>query len=71
LFNGNNNDDPLWHVHNFVKRCEGLSVCDVSNDIIKAKLFPHTLLGDAKDCVITWHGNSSWSNNMFAFIEKY
>jgi hypothetical protein len=71
LFNGNNYDDPLWHVYNFVKRCEGLSVCDVSNDIIKAKLFPHTSLGDAKDWVIKWHGNCLWSNNRSAFIEKF
>jgi hypothetical protein len=35
LFNGTNYDDLLWHVYKFVKRCEELSVCDVSNDIIK------------------------------------
>jgi hypothetical protein len=42
LFN-EKNDDPLWYVYKFGKRCEGLSVCDVSNHIIKAKLFHHSL----------------------------
>jgi hypothetical protein len=60
----------FWHVYKFVKICEGLSVCDVCNDIIKAKWFPHTLQGDAKEWVIKWHKNSSWCNLRSAFMEK-
>jgi hypothetical protein len=62
LFDEKKFDDPLWHVYKFAKTCEGLSVCDIRNDIIKAKLFPHTLTGDVKDWVIKWHKTRSWSN---------
>jgi hypothetical protein len=71
LFNEKNNADPLWHVYKFPKRYEGLSVCDVSNDISKAKLFHHTLQGEFKEWVIKWHKKSSWSNIRFAFIEIF
>jgi hypothetical protein len=37
LFNEKKFDDPLWHVYKFAKRCDGLSVCLISNDIIKSK----------------------------------
>jgi hypothetical protein len=36
-----------------LKRCDELSFCDISNDIIKAKLFPHSLQGEAKYWVKT------------------
>jgi hypothetical protein len=39
LFNDKKFDDPLCHVYKCAKRCEGLSVCDISNDIIKANFF--------------------------------
>jgi hypothetical protein len=71
LFNEKNNADPLWHVYKFPKRYDGLSVCDVSNDISKAKLLHHTLQGEVKEWVIKWHKKSLWSNIWFAFIEKF
>jgi hypothetical protein len=71
LFDEKKFDDPLWHVYKFAKTCEGLSVYDIRNDIIKAKLFPHTLTGDVKDWVIKWHKTRSWSNIRADFIEKF
>jgi hypothetical protein len=62
LFSGKATYVPLWQVYKFVKRCEGLSVCNFNNDIMKAKLFPLNLLRDAKDWVIKWYKNNSWSN---------
>jgi hypothetical protein len=70
LFN-EKNDDPLRNVYKFAKRCEGLGVCDVSNDVIKAKLFPHSLQGEAKNWVVKCHSKSSLSNIRSAFIGKF
>jgi hypothetical protein len=61
----------LWHMYKFVNSCEGFSVCNVNNDSIKVKLFPHSLLGYAKDWVIKWHKDNSWSNLKSTFITKF
>jgi hypothetical protein len=39
LFSGKAAYDPLWNVYKFVKRCEGLSVCNVNKDITKLSYF--------------------------------
>jgi hypothetical protein len=74
LFNEKIMMSPIWHVYKFAKRCDTPSVCDVCNDIIKAKLFPQRLIPlqrDVKECVIKWHKNNSWSNIRSTFIGKF
>jgi hypothetical protein len=55
----------------FAKRCEGLSVCDVSNDRISAKLITHSLQGEAKNWVVKWHNKILWSIIRSAFVGNF
>jgi hypothetical protein len=42
-------------VYTFSKKCEGLSLSKVDNYVIKAKLFPYSLLGEARNWVTNWN----------------
>jgi hypothetical protein len=46
---------------------------DVDSDIIKLKLFPFSLRGKAKDCLLSLTKNSidSWAKCKDAFIGRY
>jgi hypothetical protein len=45
-------DDPIAHLKFFEKRCDTLKINNVSNGIIKVKIFPYSLVGRAMDWVL-------------------
>lgn len=54
-FGGDINDDPHRHLSNFVMICDTVRMMDVSDDIIRLRLFPFSLRGEAK---------SSWLDSL-------
>jgi hypothetical protein len=69
-FSGASSDDAAAHLNNFVEQCEMQKYKDVDGNIIKLKLFPFTLRGRAKDCLLSLPRNSidSWDKCKDAFI---
>jgi hypothetical protein len=72
-FSGASSDDAAAHLNNFVELCEMQKYKDVGGNIIKLKLFPFSLRGRAKDCLLSLPRNSidSWDKCKDAFIGKY
>jgi hypothetical protein len=46
--------DPIAHLKKFEKRCDTLKIKNLSNEIIKVKVFPYSLAGRAMDWVLNW-----------------
>jgi hypothetical protein len=57
-FTGASTEDAAAHLNNFVKLCEMQKYKDVESDIIKLKLFPCSLRGNAKDWLLSLTKNS-------------
>jgi hypothetical protein len=72
-FSGASSDDVVAHLNNFFELCEMQKYKDVDGVIIKLKLFPFSLRGRAKDCLLSLPRNSidSWDKCKDAFIGKY
>jgi hypothetical protein len=72
-FSGVSTDDAAAHLNNFVELCEMQKYKDRDGDIIKLKLFPFSLIGRAKDWLLSLPRNSidSWVKCKDAFIGKY
>jgi hypothetical protein len=72
-FSGASFDDAPAHLNNFVELCEMQKYKDQDGNIIKLKLFPFSLRGRAKDCLLSLPRNSidSWDKCKDAFIGKY
>jgi hypothetical protein len=72
-FSGVSIDDAAVYLNNCVELCEMQKYKDVDGDIIKLKLFPFSLRGRAKDCLLSLPRNSidSWVKYKEAFIGKY
>jgi hypothetical protein len=51
-FSGASFDDAAAHLNNFVELCEMQKYKDVDGNIIKLKLFPFSLRGRVKDCLL-------------------
>ena len=48
-FSGASNDDAAAHLNNFIERWEMQKYKDIDEDLIKLKLFPFSLRGQAKE----------------------
>jgi hypothetical protein len=72
-FSGASTEDAAAHLKIFVELCEMQKYKDVDSDIIKLKLFPFSLRGKAKDCLLSLTKNSidSWAKCKDAFIGRY
>jgi hypothetical protein len=72
-FSGASTDDVAAHLNNFVELCEMQKYKDVDGDIINLKLFPFSLRGRAKDCLLSMPRNSTdyWVKCKDVFIGKY
>ena len=72
-FSGVSTDAVAAHLNNFVELCEMQKYKDISEDIVKLKLFPFSLRGRAKDWLLSLPRNSidSWIKCKDAFIGKY
>jgi hypothetical protein len=72
-FSGPSTEDAAAHLNNFVDICEMQKYKDVESDIIKLKLFPFSLRGKAKDCLLSLTKNNidSWAKCKDAFIGRY
>jgi hypothetical protein len=72
-FSGASSDNAAAHLNNFVELCEMQKYKDVDGNIIKLKLFPFSLIGRAKDWLLSLRRNSvdSWDKCKDAFIRKY
>src|SRR4051812_11076543 len=66
-------NDVDAHLKKFVELCEMQKYKDVDGDIINLKLFPFSLRGKAKECLLSLPRNSidSWIKCKDAFIGKY
>jgi hypothetical protein len=61
------------HLNGFCEICAMQKFKNVENDIVKLKLFPFSLTGNAKDWILSLSNVSinSWDNLREAFIKKY
>src|SRR3954464_7596881 len=66
-------DDAALHLNNFVELCDMQKYKEVEGDIVKLKLFPFSLRGDAKIWFQSLPKNiiDSWDKCKDAFIGKY
>jgi hypothetical protein len=58
-FSGFDNKDPLNHLQELEKICSCLSIPGITQEILKWKLFPFSLMGEAK----RWYTNAIGSMN--------
>src|SRR3954464_14360081 len=72
-FSGISTEDAASHLNNFLELCEMHKYRDIDGDIVKLRLFPFSLRGRAKDCLLSLPRNSidSWVKCKDAFIGKY
>jgi len=49
-FSGHYNENPCHHLHEFEEMCSCLSIPDMTQETLKWKLFPFSLMGKAKQC---------------------
>jgi hypothetical protein len=72
-FFGACSDHAAAHLNNFIELCEMQKYKDIDGNIIKLKLFPISLIGRAKDWLLSLSRNSinSWDKCEDAFIGKY
>src|SRR3954471_7778111 len=66
-------EDVALHLNNFVELCDMQKYKEVNGDIVKLKLFPFSLRGQAKEWLQSLPKNSidSWDKCKDAFIGKY
>ena len=58
-FIGNNNENPCHHLHEFKEMCSCLSILGMTQETLKWKLFPFSLMGKAKQ----WYALTVGSTN--------
>ena len=53
LFNGFTTEDPNAHLRNFVQICDNFKVNGVPQEVMRLRLFPFSLSGQARDWLDT------------------
>jgi hypothetical protein len=73
LFGGSAQEDASMHLHDFIEICDMQKFKYVENDVLKLKLFPFSLRGEAKEWLHSLPAASikSWDDLREAFIKKY
>src|SRR3954464_7036361 len=66
-------DDASLHLNNFVELCDMQKYKEVEGDVVKLKIFPFSLRGEAKIWFqsLPRNGIDSWDKCTYAFIGKY
>ena len=72
-FYGLPNEDPNDHLRTFIRICSTIKIKGLSEDDIKLRLFPFTLMDRAQTWLNNLENNSidSWAKMRQAFLEKY
>ena len=73
LFGGNAHEDPHDHIRNFLDVCSPFKFKNISQESIRLRLFPFSLMGDATKWLAELPRESitSWEELLAAFYEKF
>ena len=72
-FGGSASEDVGIHLHNFSKLCNMTRIRDYEPDALKLHLFPFSLRGKAKECLLALPRGSitSWTECCSKFLSKF
>ena len=70
-FCGKPNEDANAHLQNFLELCDTIVIRGVAADVIKLRLFPFSLLGQAKQWFYKEKDIDTWAKCSKAFLAKF
>lgn len=73
LYGGLEHEDPHEHGRNFTEVCSPFSFKNMSQELMRLRLFPLSLMGEPSKCLVDLKNNSitSWEEMIIAFNVRF